>query len=345
MTKIAIDIGHGTNTKGKGVTRSGKHYREHNFNSKVAIRLKALLEQQGFTVVYGPQKPNSRDIGLTTRTNWYNRNKVDLVVSIHANANSNSNVNGRCAFYWHTSSKGKSLASRIIKEIKAKGYSTHGSGLHASKRGSWTNLHITRATNMPAVLIEHGFMTGNKDFQLVFGSKQAQYVEDMAQADAKAITEYFGKSYKTTKATPSKKKSDNLYRVQTGAFSKEENAKQLAKELKDKGYSTFVTEDNKKTTNKSTASYPKSVSGATLAKVENAYFKANTPIKVRTAPSTKAKRTGTLPKGESIEYFAVYHGNGYRWLRYNSKKGVRYLPYRQLKGDTKNWGSFHSERP
>ena len=303
MVKIAIDIGHGTNTKGKGVTRNGKNYREHDFNSKVAIRLKALLEQQGFTVVYGPQKPNSRDIGLTTRTNWYNRNKVDLVVSIHANANSNSNVNGRCAFYWHTSSKGKTLASRIIKEIKAKGYSTHGNGLHASKRGSWTNLHITRATNMPAVLIEHGFMTGNKDFQLIFGSKQAQYVEDMAQADAKAITEYFGKSYKST----APKKED----------------------------------DNKKPAE----SYPKSVSGATLAKVENAYFKANTPIKVRTAPSTKAKHTGTLPKGASINYFAVYQGNGYRWLRYNTKNGVRYLPYRQLKGDTKNWGTFHSKRP
>lgn len=342
MAKIAIDIGHGTNTKGKGVTRNGKSYREHDFNSKVAIRLKELLEQQGFTVVYGPQKPNSRDIGLTTRTNWYNRNKVDLVVSIHANANSNSNVNGRCAFYWHTSSKGKSLASRIIKEIKAKGYSTHGNGLHASKRGSWTNLHITRATNMPAVLIEHGFMTGNKDFQLIFGNKQAKYVEDMAQADAKAITEYFGKSYKSSAP---KKKDDELYRVQTGAFSKKENAKKLAKELKDKGYSTFVTEESKKTNNKPAESYPKSVSGATLAKVENAYFKANTPIKVRTVPSTKAKHTGTLPKDASINYFAVYQGNGYRWLRYNTKNGARYLPYRPLKGNTKSWGSFHSKRP
>lgn len=341
MVKIAIDIGHGTNTKGKGVTRNGKSYREHDFNSKVAIRLKALLEQQGFTAVYGPQKPNSRDVGLTTRTNWYNRNKVDLVVSIHANANSNSNVNGRCAFYWHTSSKGKSLASRIIKEIKAKGYSTHGNGLHASKRGSWTDLHITRMTNMPAVLIEHGFMTGNKDFQLIFGNKQDKYVEDMAQADAKAITEYFGKSYKPTKATAPKKKDDELYRVQTGAFSKKENAKKLAKELKDKGYSTFVTKDNKKPTE----NYPKSVSGATLAKVENAYFKANTPIKVRTAPSTKAKHTGTLPKDASINYFAVYHGNGYRWLRYNTKNGARYLPYRPLKGNTKSWGSFHNKRP
>lgn len=341
MTKIAIDIGHGTNTKGKGVTRNGKRYREHNFNSKVAKRLKTLLEQQGFTVVYGLQKPNSRDVGLTTRTNWYNRNDIDLVVSVHANANNSSKVSGRCVFYWHTSTKGKRLAQSVVKEIKAKGYSTHGNGLHAGKRGSWTNLHINRVTRMPAILIEYGFMTNSKDFELIFGSKQGKYTTDMAEATTKAVTEYFGKSYKSTNAPAPKKKDDELYRVQTGAFNKKENAKKLAKELKDKGYPTFVTEENKKPAE----SYPKSVSGATLAKVENAYFKANAPIKVRTAPSTKAKLTGTLPKGASINYFAVYHGNGYRWLRYNTKNGVRYLPYRQLKGDTKNWGTFHSERP
>ena len=195
--KLALDIGHGSNTfpsRGKGVYRNGRGYAEHSFNSIVAKKLKAKLENNGFTVVYGPQKPNSRDIGLTTRTNWYNANKVDLVISVHANAGASS-AYGRCAFYWHTSSKSKSLANRIIKEIKAKGYSTHGNGLHASKRGSWTNLHITRATNMPAVLIEYGFMTNANDFVLIFGNKQAQYTEDMADATARAVTSYFNLSY------------------------------------------------------------------------------------------------------------------------------------------------------
>lgn len=195
--RVAIDIGHGSNTfpnHGKGVYRNGRGYAEHSFNSILAIKLKAKLEGSGFTVVYGPQKPNSPDIGLTTRTNWYNANNIDLVVSVHANAGVAS-ASGRCVFYWNTSSESKKVAQNIVNEINKKGYSTHGNGLHASVRGSWTNLHITRETKMPAVLAEYGFMTNANDFVLIFGDKQAQYTEDMADATARAVSSYFNTSY------------------------------------------------------------------------------------------------------------------------------------------------------
>ena len=195
--RVALDIGHGSNTfpsNGKGVYRNGRGYAEHSFNSILAIKLKAKLEGSGFTVVYGPQKPNSPDIGLRTRTNWYNSNNIDLVVSVHANAGV-AGASGRCVFYWNTNSKSKKVAQSIVSEIKKKGYSTHGNGLHASVRGSWTNLHITRETKMPAVLVEYGFMTNSNDFVLIFGSKQAQYTEDMADATARAVSSYFNTSY------------------------------------------------------------------------------------------------------------------------------------------------------
>lgn len=195
---IGIDIGHGSDTfssgLGKGVYRNGRGYAEHSFNSILAIKLKAKLEESGFTVVYGPQKPNSPDIGLSTRTNWYNTNNIDLVVSVHANAGVAS-ASGRCVFYWNTSSESKKVAQNIMNEIKKKGYSTHGNGLHASVVGSWTNLHITRETKMPAVLVEYGFMTNANDFVLIFGNKQAQYTEDMADATARAVASHFNTSY------------------------------------------------------------------------------------------------------------------------------------------------------
>lgn len=196
MAKIAIDIGHGNNTfpPDKGVYKGGKGYAEHDFNSKLGVRIKELLEAHGHTVILG-QQPFSRDVPLVTRTNLYNRENVDLVVSLHANAGVAS-AEGRCVFYWHTSAKAKRAAELIVDEIKKAGYSTHGNGLHASMKGSWTNLHITRETKAPAILIEHGFMTNAKDFELIFGSKQAKYIEDMAQADVKAIQRYFGESYK-----------------------------------------------------------------------------------------------------------------------------------------------------
>src|SRR5699024_2602396 len=65
-------------------------------------------------------------------------------------------------------------------------------------------------TKAPAVLTENGFMTGDKDFNLVFGAKQEQYINDMAQVHVKAIQSWLGESFngkvKTSKHVPSKLK-------------------------------------------------------------------------------------------------------------------------------------------
>lgn len=225
MVKVALDIGHGSDTfpPSKGIYKDGKAYAEHDFNSKLVMAIDPLLRASGIdTMIY--QKPHTRDINLNQRTNHYNAQKVDLVYSIHANYNGNSAVNGRCVFYWHTSKQSKKLADLVVKEIKNAGYSTHGNGLHASMPGSWTNLHICRMTNMPAVLVENGFMSGDKDFDLVFGAKQAQYIKDMSEVHAKAICAYFGVKYKESdsatedtpkndKPTATKPKKDKPYTV------------------------------------------------------------------------------------------------------------------------------------
>ena len=194
---VLIDIGHGSNTypaSGKGVRVNGVGYAEHNFNSALGIELRKLLEQSGVRVLFG-QEPYKRDVPLRTRTNWYNRQRADLLVSLHANAGV-ANVQGRCAFYWHSSTAGRKLANLIIAEIRAKGYTTHGNGLHASQLGSWTNLHMVREPKVPSVLVEHGFMTNTTDFQLIFGSKKSKYISDMADADARAICKFLGVAYK-----------------------------------------------------------------------------------------------------------------------------------------------------
>lgn len=89
-----------------------------------------------------------------------------------------------------------------------------------------------------------------------------------------------------------------------------------------------------------------SVAGADLVKNENGYFLATENIKVRNAPSTSAKQTGTFPKGSSLEYFKVYEGNGYRWLQYVGNSGnTLYIPYRESGSGKEQWGTFHSSRP
>ncbi|MFS0751746.1 N-acetylmuramoyl-L-alanine amidase [Oceanobacillus sp. 1P07AA] len=232
MPTVAIDIGHGSNTfpPSKGVYVDGKGYQEHDFNSKVAIELDKLLKAKGVdTVMY--QKPFSPEIGLTQRTNYYNAKKVDLVFSIHANANNDEEADGRCVFYWHTSEEGKRMAELYVEEVKKAGYSTHGNGLHASQRGSWTNLHICRETNMPAVLTENGFMTNdepgkNDDFELIFGSKQDEYVKEIAKVQANAIVRYFGQ-----KATEKPKKVAAPKQKVKSSTSKSKSISQMADEV------------------------------------------------------------------------------------------------------------------
>lgn len=246
---VAIDIGHGSDTfpsRGKGVYRNGRGYAEHSFNAKLGVALRKKLEASGIKVIFG-QEPNKPDVSLTKRINYYNRVKPDIVVSLHANAGVAS-VEGRCVFYWHTSDGGKRLATLTRDEIKAKGYSTHGNGLHASKIGSWTNLAITRLTKVVAILIEHGFMTNSKDFEYIFGNRQAQYIEDMADADARAICKYLGVTYGGTKvkADPTPKADGKvLYRVQTGAFSEKANAQALVNKLDKQNVDAIVAFDGK----------------------------------------------------------------------------------------------------
>ncbi|SHH39767.1 N-acetylmuramoyl-L-alanine amidase [Virgibacillus chiguensis] len=278
MTKVvAIDIGHGSDTfpPNKGVYIGGKGYAEHDFNSKVGVELDKLLKHNGFKTIM-KQKPFSPDVGLTTRTNYYNAKGVDLVYSLHANYNGNPDVNGRCVFYWHTANDAKELANIIVDEVKKAGYSTHGNGLHASKPNIWTNLHICRETHMTAVLSENGFMSGDKDFELIFGSKQKQYVKDMARVHAKAICRYYGVKFKDLDGTavadkpskPSKPASKSISKmaqeVITGKHGNGHDARRKSLGITQAEYDKVRKEVNRRSGIK-TASKPKGKTVAQMA--------------------------------------------------------------------------------
>lgn len=219
MVKIGVDIGHGTNTfpPSKGLYRDNKPYEEHNFNSALGIAVEKLLKANGFDTVMA-QRPYSVDVPLYERGDVYKDANADLVVSLHANWSNDKAANGTCVFYWHTNPKGKGLAQSIINNIKADGDGTHGSGLHASMVGSWTNLYITRALPMTSILVENGFMGGSKDFNLIFGSKNTEYINRRAKAIVKAVCKYYGRTFKDTETKSPTNNVAVLYRVQVGAF-------------------------------------------------------------------------------------------------------------------------------
>ncbi len=220
---VALDIGHGEDTwertGGKGVKiddLGGGRMEEHWFNSAVAIYAKELLERNGVKVLFG-QEPYKNEIPLLTRTNLYNKEKVDLVFSIHANAGSHS-ASGACSFYWYTAKDSKKLSDTWVKYAKQylEEVGLHGNGQHASQPNSWTNLHICRETDMTAILTENGFMTNDNDIKWLLDDG---YRRDVAEVVARTICDFLCIAFDKKPADQPPKEEeikDGQYKIKKG---------------------------------------------------------------------------------------------------------------------------------
>jgi N-acetylmuramoyl-L-alanine amidase len=204
MATVGIDLGHGKNTfpPSKGLYKDGKAYHEHTFNANVGIQLDAILKRHGIKT-YMAQKPFATDVPLTTRTNRYNRENVDLIVSIHANAGVSS-AKGVASFYWYKDAKAKRLAEYYEDEARKARLKLWG-GARPSTKGDWSEFHMCREPyedGIPSILTENGFMTNSEDFQKIF--KDPAYIKLMAEIHAKTVCRYLGITYK-----PETKKEEN----------------------------------------------------------------------------------------------------------------------------------------
>lgn len=235
MAYVALDYGHGKNTfpPSKGVYRNGKAYHEHEFNADVGEQVRKILERHGVKVLV-TQPPNKNDVGLKYRTDLANKKKVDLFVSFHANAGV-STAKGACVFAWKGFPGANRAADLVVKHLKAQKIDLHGNGRHYSELNSWTNLHVLRETDMDAILIEHGFMTNDRDFENIFGKNSKDYRKRCAIADAKGILEFFGIKYKddTPKPKPQPKEEDEMLEkaIVIHSFADFPNAEILANKL------------------------------------------------------------------------------------------------------------------
>jgi N-acetylmuramoyl-L-alanine amidase len=206
MKKIAIDIGHGSNTYKEKHSKGVPGLEEHDFNSAVGIYAKELAEHNGFEV-YFPQPPHERDIDLTTRTNNAREEKVDMLISIHADANSNKDANGHWVFYWHSDDNSKRLAQLWDKHADTV-MATNCRGVQQSKPNHWTNFHMCRIPvkyGIPSILIEHDFMTSPIGFKNLTSD---DFRRKCAETLVRATCDYFGVPF--NKPTVTKERIVNL---------------------------------------------------------------------------------------------------------------------------------------
>ncbi|MBF4500244.1 N-acetylmuramoyl-L-alanine amidase [Savagea sp. SN6] len=183
MVKIALDAGHGYNTPGK---RSPIGEREWSFNNKVLLACAAELNKYQNVQILRLDDPTGKtDVPLVTRTNKANRWKADVLVSIHHNANTSKwgSWGGVETFVYRKNNGQAHKLAEIINPLIVNAMGLRNRGVKAM------NLHMVRASNMPAILTEGGFMDSTTDIGALRSDAK---LKAQGIAIAQGLVKFFG---------------------------------------------------------------------------------------------------------------------------------------------------------
>lgn len=175
-THIVIDAGHGG--KDDGAKNSKYNIKEKSINLDVALKLGAILRKMGYKVSYTRTKDVYVDLEM--RPIIANRRNADLFISIHSNSTGTKSVSGVETYaltpVWLPSSSSSRL--RAGDGVKYPGNNTDNWSQYlsytiqksllertgADDRGARrARFAVLRTTNMPACLVEIGFLSNNAE--------------------------------------------------------------------------------------------------------------------------------------------------------------------------------------
>ena len=187
---IVIDPGHGGNDAG-AIGPTG--VMEKNVTLKVALELRRLLEAEGAEIILtretdrtvsekGAKASDIEELGA--RCDVANRVGAEIFISIHADSFTRPEARGTTGYYYGKSStgRGQKLADCIRRNLVEQ--------LGTPSRGTQPcNFYVVKNTDMPATLIELGFIS-NKEEEKLLDSKEG--VMKAAQGIFDGIEDYFG---------------------------------------------------------------------------------------------------------------------------------------------------------
>lgn len=167
---VVLDPGHGDHDPGAVAGEA----MEKDINLTVALQVRELLEaQEGVAVVM--TREEDEFLSLADRAQLANQEKADLYVSVHANALDDDTFAGIFTFY-HPNKPSSQATAKIIQAAVAAASGAIDRGVRSA------DYVVLRKTNMPAVLVELGFMTCPEELALlVDGSYQKLLAQGIAQ--------------------------------------------------------------------------------------------------------------------------------------------------------------------
>ena len=225
MAKVVMDAGHGGSDP--GAVSDGR--REKDDNLALALAVGSILAENGVDVVY-TRTDDTYETHFQKEQKG-NQEGSDLFISIHRNSSPEKDqYSGVETLLYDESGIKKELAENINRELAKEGFQNLG----IRER---PGLVVLRRTRMPAALIEVGFINTQADNELL-----DQNFDGVVRAIADGILMTLRKNgllseeNRSTALEYSEEPDGSehksfRYRVQTGAFRREENAWKLYQKL------------------------------------------------------------------------------------------------------------------
>lgn len=211
---IMMDAGHGG--RDPGAVYNGRQEKDDALRLTLAVG--EILQDNGIDVEY----TRTTDVYETPYEKAMKANNagVDFFVSIHRNSYPVDNeVSGVESLVYDLSGIKYEMAQNINEQLESVGFVNLGVKARP-------NLVVLKRTDMPAVLVEAGFINSNVDNDLF-----DTHFDDIAQAIARGILDTLDSAGVIQNV---------YYRVQTGAFRNWGNAQRMLGELLEQDFPAFI---------------------------------------------------------------------------------------------------------
>ena len=150
--RICLDAGHSGPAE-PGACSNG--LTEAALNLTIALTLGRELAGGGHDIIY-TRAGDIEDDGLAWRADRANSVQADLFLSIHCNAAVSSAAHGVEVYHYPASAGGRKLAGCLQQALTAAAYT-------ADRGVKEADFAVLRLTEMPAALVEIGFLTSAED--------------------------------------------------------------------------------------------------------------------------------------------------------------------------------------
>jgi N-acetylmuramoyl-L-alanine amidase len=176
---IVLDPGHGGSDEGAKINT----FMEKKLTLVTTGLVRQHLEARGYQVLM----TRSKDVylPLPRRVSIANKRKGAIFVSIHFNSAPRADVQGIEVFYFDSKEAWRTKASRrLASNILRSTLEETSAASRGIKQG---NFHVIRETDMPAVLVEGGFMTNKEERARL---RDRDYLNQLARGIAEGIDLY-----------------------------------------------------------------------------------------------------------------------------------------------------------